>query len=75
MTAPLHCSACQAGDLVPGFIADSGQSAQGFARWVEGALERGIFGGAKLMGRPKWQVDAYRCQRCGHLELYAVTPS
>lgn len=69
------CQQCQTGKLSPGFIADTGQHATGFARWVEGALERGMLGGAKLMGRPKWEIDAYRCQNCGHLELFAVRPA
>lgn len=50
---------------------DQGEQSKGFAHWVEGALERGVFGGARLMGRPKWEVDAYRCPQCGHLELFA----
>ncbi|MEV0595013.1 hypothetical protein [Nonomuraea cavernae] len=54
---------------------DSGEHAKGFSRWVEGRLERGIFGGAKLMGRPKWEITAYRCPSCFHLELFADKPS
>lgn len=71
----LHCTHCGENALEPGFIMDSGESAKGFARWVEGALERGVFGGAKLMGRPKWEIDAYRCRHCHHLELFAVRPA
>lgn len=68
------CSQCKSGGLAAGFVSDYGQGSNGFIRWVEGALERGAFGGAKLMGRPKWEVDAYRCPNCGHLELFAVRP-
>jgi hypothetical protein len=71
--ADLHCTHCGENGLEPGFIMDGGES-KGFARWVEGALERGIFGGAKLMGRPKWEIDAYRCGHCHHLELFATRP-
>ena len=67
-----HCTYCGFGDLEPGFVADAGDGARGYSRWVQGALERGPFGGARLMGRPKWQIDAYRCTRCGHLELFAT---
>ncbi|MFF4625194.1 MULTISPECIES: hypothetical protein [Nonomuraea] len=68
----LHCTHCGEEGLEAGFIRDSGENSPGFARWVEGALERGIFGGAKLMGRPKWEIDAYRCRYCYHLELFAA---
>jgi hypothetical protein len=66
------CTHCGAAGLQPGFIEDSGQAARGYARWIEGFLERGIFGGAKRMGRERWRIDAYRCTSCSHLELFAV---
>ena len=70
----LRCTHCGEEGLEPGFIMDQGEHSRGFARWVEGALERGVFGGARLMGRPKWQIDAYRCRSCHHLELFARHP-
>ncbi|MFE0105462.1 hypothetical protein [Streptomyces sp. NPDC059009] len=72
--AEMKCTHCGAAELEPGFVEDSGQNATGYARWVQGALERGIFGGAKRMGRHRWQIDAHRCRMCGHLELFAVQP-
>ena len=51
---------------------DAGKGSRGFGRWVEGALEKGPLGGARLSGRPKRQIDAYRCPNCSHLELYAT---
>jgi hypothetical protein len=68
------CTYCGANGLEPGFVRDSGEGSKGYARWVEGALERGIFGGAKTFSRPHWKVDAYRCRQCGHLELFATEP-
>ncbi|GAA4587355.1 hypothetical protein GCM10023194_36000 [Planotetraspora phitsanulokensis] len=65
------CTQCGEIGLEPGFVEDAGQSSQGYLRWIEGALERGPFGGAKRLGRQRWQVDAYRCPRCAHLELFA----
>lgn len=56
--------------LEPGFLEDRGEGSAGFLRWVEGAPERGIFGGARRLGRPRRVVDAFRCTRCGHLELF-----
>ncbi|MFI9592526.1 hypothetical protein [Nonomuraea sp. NPDC052265] len=70
----LRCTHCGAEGLEPGFVADQGEHSRGYARWVEGALARGIFGGARLMGRPKWEIDAYRCRSCHHLELFATRP-
>jgi hypothetical protein len=34
-------------------------------------LETGLFGGAKLMGKDRVDVQAYRCTSCNHLELFA----
>jgi hypothetical protein len=35
-------------------------------------LERGIFGGAKVMKKPKWQIEVFRCPQCAHLEMFAA---
>lgn len=68
------CSSCGNETLEPGFLMDAGQSSQGAVRWVQGTLERGIFGGAKLWGRPKTEVETWRCTSCSKLELYAADP-
>jgi hypothetical protein len=68
------CTHCGGQDLDPGFAEDMGQGSQGYMRWITGRLERGIFGGAKRMGRSRWAVDAYRCRDCAHLELFASNP-
>ena len=47
-----------------------GQNSQGFARWIPGPLERGIFGGAKRLGKRRHRILAYRCTSCQHLALY-----
>lgn len=73
MTQP-RCTQCGTEDLEPGFIEDAGEHSRGYARWIAGPLERGVFGGAKRLGRQRWQIDAWRCRRCGHLELWAATP-
>ncbi|XRQ16149.1 hypothetical protein ACN3XK_36360 [Actinomadura welshii] len=67
----LRCTLCGGTSFQEGFIEDSGQIARGFARWVAGPLQRGILGGAKLVGRPRLQVHAFRCTGCTHLELFA----
>jgi hypothetical protein len=67
----VKCTYCGAIGLEPGFILDSGEGSRGFTRWVEGALERGTFGGAKVFRRPHWKVDVFRCPQCRHLEMFA----
>lgn len=49
---------------------DAGQNSHGYAQWVPGPLEQGIFGGAKLWGKVRFEIQAHRCPRCGHLELF-----
>jgi hypothetical protein len=68
----VKCSQCGTEDLHVGFLEDSGQSAQGATRWIPGPLETGIFGGAKRFGKERYQVDAFRCSQCGHLELFVT---
>lgn len=72
VTTPIRCTSCQHVGLDPGFVEDSGEGSRGDARWVAGAIERGFFGRAKRLGRPRMQIDAYRCPECGHLELFAA---
>jgi hypothetical protein len=33
-------------------------------------LRTGIFGGAERFGKQRFDVSAYRCGECGHLDLY-----
>lgn len=51
-----RCTQCGTEGLEPGFIEDAGEHSRGYARWIAGPLERGIFGGAKRMGRQRWQI-------------------
>ncbi|WP_320773192.1 hypothetical protein [Streptomyces sp. CRN 30] len=66
------CTHCATVGLEEGFIEDAGEHSRGYARWIEGALERGFLGGAKRMGRTKRRIAAFRCPKCGHLELFAA---
>ena len=64
------CSACGGESMEQGFIEDNGEGSRGFARWIPGALEVGIFGGARRMGRQRFAIATLRCVRCQHLDLY-----
>ncbi|GAA0252622.1 hypothetical protein [Cryptosporangium japonicum] len=67
----MTCTGCGAQEFDEGFLEDGGESSRGYTRWIEGPLQRGIFGGARTMGKPRREVRAFRCRQCGHLELYA----
>lgn len=67
------CSACGGESLDPGFVEDAGEASQGYARWIPGPLERGVFGGARRFGKQRFMIEAERCSRCGFLMLYART--
>lgn len=68
--AGLKCTRCGFAPLEPGFVMDAGQNAQGYAQWVPGPMESGLFGGAKLWGKARFQVDAWHCPQCHHLDLF-----
>lgn len=67
------CAACGGESLDPGFVEDAGEASQGYARWIPGPLERGVFGGARRFGKQRFMIEAERCSRCGFLMLYART--
>jgi hypothetical protein len=68
------CTQCGHELVDEGFVEDMGEQSRGFARWIAGPLERGVFGGAKRMGRTRLAIAAFRCRSCGHLELFANAP-
>ena len=69
----IKCTQCGEGGLEAGFVADYGQHSEGFAKWTKGRVNLGLFGRAQKMGRVKYQIDAFRCPGCAHLELFATT--
>jgi hypothetical protein len=64
-----RCFGC-GGVREPGFLEDSGEHSKGYIRWIPGPLEKGLFGGARRWGRPRGDVNSYRCTLCGMLSLY-----
>ncbi|WP_327254384.1 hypothetical protein [Streptomyces sp. NBC_01244] len=65
------CTQCSATGLEKGLLDDI-TSPSGFTRWVEGAMPTGAF---SRKGKKRYRVEAARCPRCGHLELFATQPS
>jgi len=54
-----------------GFVLDVNQGgARTVSTWVEGAPDKG-FWGLKLRGKPQFEIQTWRCGRCGFLENYA----
>ena len=70
MQAP-NCPRCSI-PMEPGFLID--RSHHNFGRpgqWVSGEPERSIWFGVKTGDRKRVTISAYRCSRCGSLELFA----
>ncbi len=38
--------------------------------WIDGEAKKGPFGGTKVAGKQRYEVSAYRCDSCGHLDLF-----
>lgn len=66
-----QCAWCGERGFEPGFIEDTGQAARGFARWIPGEMQKGIFGGASRFGRERMDITGQRCLSCGYLALFA----
>ncbi|GAB20207.1 hypothetical protein GOEFS_106_01050 [Gordonia effusa NBRC 100432] len=70
----INCVHCGGTSAEPGFMEDRGEGSSGYVRWIAGPLERGIFGGAKRVGRQRRVIEAWRCTGCGNLHLFAAEP-
>lgn len=64
------CPKCHA-EMEPGFLVDHTYGDAGASEWVEGPAEASFWTGVKLRGRERRRTEAFRCARCGYLELYA----
>jgi len=73
MQDSLTCSRCH-GPLQVGFIEDKGErggiGTSVVLSWIVGEAKKGAFGGAKVAGKQRYDVAAYRCELCGHLDLF-----
>jgi hypothetical protein len=64
------CPKCQ-GAMTEGFLLDATYGANTVGQWVDGIPQKSFWGGAKLRGKKKFEVQSWRCERCGFLENYA----
>ena len=74
------CPKCNVGTMDRGFILDHnnvlGLSTNRLPRWVEGEVGTGVSGEIKLTGKRTNRIDrAYRCKKCGYLELFSSLDS
>ncbi len=65
------CPKCS-GAMHEGFVVDVTHGAVAVSSWVEGAPQKSMWTGVKLSGRPRSEIAAWRCARCGFVEHYAA---
>jgi hypothetical protein len=55
-----------------GFVVDRGHmNFPDLQKWVEGEPAKTFWAGLKTHGKEAYQVQTFRCERCGWLESYA----
>jgi hypothetical protein len=59
--------------MTEGFVVDATYGSMAVASWVEGAPRKSLWTGVKLRGRPRSEIAAWRCTRCGFVEHYAAS--
>ncbi len=65
------CPKCQ-GSMTEGFVPDlEGHNSRKVSTWVEGAPEKSFWMGLKTSNKAKYDIQTWRCSRCGFLESYA----
>jgi hypothetical protein len=64
------CPKCQ-GQMTEGFLLDKIHGTNTVGKWIEGIPQLSLWSGIKLRGRKKFDVQSWRCDRCGFLENYA----
>jgi hypothetical protein len=70
-TNPGPCSRCGS-PTEPGFILDATLGGFTIARWIAGEPKRRLLGDLTVVGEESHPLQAFRCSRCGHLELFAL---
>jgi hypothetical protein len=66
----LKCLRCNE-PMEKGFVMDFAGSRGVPARWVVGEPQKTLMGEVAYTDRENKGIAAYRCRKCGHLELFA----
>ena len=69
MSTPV-CPKC-GGSMEPGFLVDHAYGAVAKPEWASGEPHYSWWTGVKMGGRQLYNVETFRCMRCGLLESYA----
>ena len=64
------CPKCS-GSMSQGFQVDQTHGGTAVPTWVEGPPQRSVWTGVRLTGKPRIEIETWRCGRCGFLEQYA----
>lgn len=70
MDRELLCPKCQA-VMIEGWIKDSTYGGVAQSSWVPGKPERSFWGRLKFKKEQLHPITAFRCTKCGYLEIYA----
>ena len=73
-TVDSKCAKC-GGAMEEGFVRDVLQGGCTPATWVEGQPEWSFWSGTKTSGKEQFRLQAFRCAKCGLVELYARKPA
>ena len=68
-TGTRSCSKC-GGRMKDGFIPEAREVGLKISTWFSGKPRRGFFG-LKLRGLSQYEIETWRCEKCGYLESYA----
>ena len=65
------CPKC-GGVMQEGFVLDAGYGVNFVSRWMPGRPQNSWLTGIKVPAKDQRPISAYRCDRCGYLESYAI---
>jgi hypothetical protein len=69
-----RCGRC-GGSQTEGFLPDRAHNSARIGTWAEGPPEYWFLRILKMRGRRRLPIAAWRCAKCGLLDLYANEPS
>lgn len=65
-----RCPKCD-GTMQLGFLPDASYGTTTVSTWYPGKAQKSFWQGTKIDREDSITVDAFRCERCGFVELYA----